>query len=168
MPATGLDDDDHKLRPVLAQVISLADTARVAEAIGSEDGQSRDFVRALDAAIRSGDPHSLGVLKIEFPTAVSGNGTRPTRDDDHISRMMRSWGQRSGATLSPLDKGRFAVLLPGSSAPAATKLLADWCEMLLAFEYAHDRKELEISLGVREFSRRTMWSFAPRGKAHVE
>jgi capsular polysaccharide biosynthesis protein len=167
--ATTFDDDD--VDPVsleLAQVIDLAVAARASDPVGNGHGQSREFMNALDKAYRSGTPHSLGVLKLEFPSVESGNGKHPSRDDDRITRLMRSCGQSSGGTSTYLDDGVFAVLLPGLSAPAATKLLADWSEMLSIYEYENDRNQLEISIGVREFPRRSMWSVAPAGKARGE
>jgi hypothetical protein len=81
-----------------------------------------------------------------------GNGS-----DRHASLsandLMRFWRSRDRGALTLIGEETFAVVLPGVSAAAASRLLADWFAVALIGN--HDGRptgpRLQVSIGVREF-----------------
>jgi capsular polysaccharide biosynthesis protein len=146
----------------------LTDATTPLDLAGSESSVSPDFQRALDAASQSGDVHSLGVLKFNGSNGGQSNGSKPHPglDRERVEKLLHTWAQQSGGTFTYVDNETFAVRLPGVTAPAASRLLANWCEMLLTFELQTD-EDFEIAIDVREYGRRTTGSLAPSGKGPV-
>jgi len=152
----------------LADVIPLVDWARPNERLDAHSDLDPQFRRALAAASRNGVSHSLGVLRIEFDANADsaqsdpggdGNGTTAAvADNDRFEKLLISWGEASGGAFTRLDNGVFAVLLPRMSASAASKLLADWAEMLSLLDNTGDQGGRQVAIGVREYPRRAGWS----------
>jgi capsular polysaccharide biosynthesis protein len=124
-------------------------------------------------AARKGQSFSLGILhfenvngKAKHSVADEGNAPVVTVDrkgngvngsDPHVNLsaadLIRFWRSRERGALTLIGDETFAVVLPGVSAAAASRLLADW--FAVASIGNHDarppRSTLQVSIGVREY-----------------
>ncbi len=80
---------------------------------------------AVHAARAEGTPHALLVLEVPDGSAT---GTPPGHDNSaacRIARLLQARARRPGDLAADLGGGRFALLLPGTSAAAAERILED-------------------------------------------
>lgn len=80
---------------------------------------------AVHAARADGTPHALLVLEVPVEPTT---GTPPGHDDSaacRIARLLQARARRPGDLAADLGGGRFALLLPGTSAAAAERILED-------------------------------------------
>jgi hypothetical protein len=121
-------------------------------------------------ATRKGQSFSLGILHFENMNGAVKHG--PAADDAppvvtvdrkgngsdrhanlSANDLMRFWRSRERGALTLIGEETFAVVLPGVSAAAASRLLADWFAVALIGN--HDARpsgpRLQVSIGVREF-----------------
>jgi capsular polysaccharide biosynthesis protein len=121
-------------------------------------------------ATRRGQSFSLGILHFENMNGATKHGTaagggtpvvtvdrKGNGSDRHASLsandLMRFWRSRDRGALTLIGEETFAVVLPGVSAAAASRLLADWFAVALIGNHdAHPAgPRLQVSIGVREF-----------------
>jgi capsular polysaccharide biosynthesis protein len=121
-------------------------------------------------AARKGQSFSLGILRFENAHGEAKNGVadhgdapvstvdrRRNGSDPHVNLsaadLMRFWRSRERGALTHIGDETFAVVLPGVSAAAAGRMLADW--FAVASTNSRDarpsRSALQVSIGVREY-----------------
>jgi len=79
----------------------------------------RRLVSALQAIRNAGTPHALLLLEVDAIGSAKGGGGEAAR----LAQLLRTRARRPGDLAAQLGSGRFALLLPGTTAPAAERIL---------------------------------------------
>jgi hypothetical protein len=166
-------DEEHSAAlpaPPSAEALTAAGEVRLDGSILDGALVSPRIREDVARATRRGQSFSLGILHFENMNGavkrgtvteggtpivtVDRNGNGADRHANFSANdLMRFWRSRDRGALTLIGEETFAVVLPGVSAAAASRLLADWFAVALIGN--HDGHpsgpRLQVSIGVREF-----------------